>query len=119
MSKKPLIQQVYEVSTPIFTPEMGHRMMFMRERLMLDQAQLAEKLGTQQQTISKLERGIQPTTRAPFSIARMQDVFGDTLLHILLGTGLDRFNYGLIHNRYLTEKQRLRGFGTLKSSRPL
>jgi len=112
--QKPAAQRVYEVSTPIFTREMGYRLCMMRERLFLDQSQLAEKLGCKQQLISKLERGLQCTTRVPFSIAKMQEVFGDTLLHILLGTGSDRFNYGLIHNKYMTEKDKRKGFGTKK-----
>jgi DNA-binding XRE family transcriptional regulator len=112
--KKPIIQQVYAISTPIFTKEMGYRMSMMRENLMLDQAMLAQKLGTTQQTISKLERGIQSTTRAPFSIAKLFDVFGDAILHILLGTGEQRFNYGLIHNKYLTKMYKKRGFGAAK-----
>lgn len=118
-TKKSLTQKIYAVSTPIFTPEMGERMKMMRERLLLDQRQLAEKLGTNQQTISKLELGIQCTTRSPFTIEKMFEVFGDTILHILLGTGYDRFSYGHIHDKYLTEKRKKKGFGTKPRVFPL
>ena len=113
-NKKLTIDHIYEVCAPIFTPEMGGRFRMMREALLLTQGQLSEQLGIPQQTISKLERGILQTPESPVSVAKLKEIFGDRLSHILIGTGEDRFNYALIHSKYLKKTQKKRGFGTKK-----
>lgn len=53
--KTPRMKQQYREA--LVAMEVAHRILELRERLKLTQAQLAKRMGTKQQVISRLERG--------------------------------------------------------------
>lgn len=112
------IRDLYEVATPIFTKEMGDRMEIARMKLLKSQTEMAALLGIGQQTFSRLETGRQATCERPFTIAKMLEVFGDSISFILLGTGEHRFNRSVIAKRYwdfkTAKQRRKRGTGSPK-----
>jgi transcriptional regulator with XRE-family HTH domain len=101
--------EVSETVAPIFSLERGRRLELVRKSMLLDQAQLAERLGVTQQIISKLERGITPVSRKPIALAAFYRVFGCATHHILFGLDAHLFNRELINKQYWTEKDRTKG----------
>lgn len=102
-------QRLAETVAPIFDRERGRRLTMMRELLLLDQSELAAKLGVNQQMISKLERGITPVSRKPITLAQFYSVFGCVTEHILYGRDSEKFNYQEINGKYWREKDRRKG----------
>src|SRR6185503_8942239 len=99
--------RLFEVVTPIMDRHRGRRMEFMRKKLFLDQKQLGEKLGVNQQTISRLERGHISVARRPISLHKFYEVFGALTEHVLFGSG--EFNYNEINGLYWREKDKRKG----------
>lgn len=69
---------------PKFTPDAGERMRLIRMNMLIDQRELGMMLGTSQQQISKLESG--RLEMAPFTYGKMQNVFGELAIVILIGS---------------------------------
>lgn len=102
-------KKLAETVAPIFDKARGRRLEYMRKSLFLDQAQLAEKLGVNQQMISKLERGITPVSRVPITLFQLYSVFGCMTHHILFGVDKQDFDYEQINSQYWREKDRRKG----------
>lgn len=95
--------------TPIFDKDRGRRLRYMRQALLLDQKQLAEKLGSTQQMIAKIELGQIKVGRAPITLASVYSVFGCATHHILFGLDADSYNYQIISQQYWRFKDRGKG----------
>ncbi len=98
------VKSVYLRVTPIFDAEMGRRLQIIRMRHFMDQKEFAEFLGIAQGTLSKIERGMLPTAQYPFSVAKLQEIAGDALLYILIGTNSERWEAGKYSTNYWTER---------------
>jgi transcriptional regulator with XRE-family HTH domain len=107
-------QRLAETVAPIFDRDRGRRLEMMRKSLLLSQAELADRLGVNQQMITKIERGITPVSRKPITLAQFYAVFGCATEHILYGR--DEFNYEEINRKYWIEKDRRKG--NSKARRP-
>lgn len=81
MAPRPALEMTLR---PVFTKESGDRLRLIRMSMLIDQRELALLLGTSQQQISKLESGRLDV--APFTLARMRNVFGDLTQVILIGS---------------------------------
>jgi transcriptional regulator with XRE-family HTH domain len=88
------------VCTPIFDKEMGERMKLMRMRLLIDQAELGERLGVSRSVISRLEKGHLRVPEAPFTLERLMEVFGKTTSFLVYGTNPENFNPKYIASKY-------------------
>lgn len=81
-----------ELVTPIFTPEMGKRLMVARQYRDMDQRDLAPLLGLNQATLSRIETGTLSVARTPFTLAKIKKVLGDSAtFFVLRGTNEARF----------------------------
>lgn len=77
MSKQNITTKLYEVMTPIFNKESGHRLRIARMSKLMDQRTLAALLGVSQQIVSKLETGRLEVSS--FTIARLMEALpGET-----------------------------------------
>lgn len=95
----PKTQPIDEVLAPMFGPEAGRRFELMRKKRLLDQSQLAEKLGVSQQTISRIETGKLHVCDL-LTFAKLRVVFEGDVHFILLGTGAERHSANFICQRY-------------------
>ena len=75
-------------------------MAVIRKKMLWEQKELGEKLGVHQKTISSLEGGKLTVPQKPFTVARMEAIFGNHMSYILYGSNKERYNEGLIHTRY-------------------
>lgn len=100
------IERVENRVAPLFSAEVGQRMQLVRMKMLLDQAQLGELLGTSQQQISKLERG--HIEQAPFTLGRLRAVFGRNFHFILFGSDADAWNVRQIKKTFWDTKLRIR-----------
>lgn len=89
-----------DICTPIFDRDMGQRMRLIRMKRLMDQAQLGEKLGVHQTTISDLELGRFPVPKRPFSITQIKEVFKEDTAFILFGRNPDRFSQANISGQF-------------------
>lgn len=81
-----------ELVTPIFTPEMGKRLMVARQYRDMDQRVLAPLLGLNQATLSRMETGGLAVARHPFTLATLKRALGDpAVFFILRGTNDTKF----------------------------
>lgn len=85
------LASVYLRVTPIWDAEMGDRLARIRMRLLMDQKEFSAALGIAQGTLSKIERGHLPAPQYPFSVSKLQEIVGEALLYILIGTNSDRW----------------------------
>lgn len=90
--------------TPIFDKEMGARLETARKKIGLSQAELAAKLGTSQQALSRLERGLAKTLENPFNVFLLEAQMGVHLSFVLLGSNDDAYNRRHIHETYWTKR---------------
>lgn len=98
--KGPKRNALFDACMPIFDAERGNRLRYMRMKLLLDQRELAEKLGISASTLSDIEKGKLAVSRIPFTLSQFMDIFGDLTSHILLGTGMERHSYGYIAQKF-------------------
>lgn len=105
-AKASTTSEVYQVVTPVFDVAMGERLRLMRMKQGLDQGDLAQLLGVSQSIVSRLERGQGKTCESPFSVARMQEVFGKDTLFILLGLNPERFSERAIGQKYWSKRNK-------------
>lgn len=110
----PNFRNLSETVAPIFDRARGTRLEMMRKLMLLDQKQLAEKLGVKQQTISRLERGIIPVAREPITLAKFYLVLGCLMEHVLFGTDRKSFDYEDINLKYWREKDKRKGNRTAR-----
>lgn len=96
-----------EITTILWTQEMGKRLALIRMRMMKDQSELAAEFGCSQASLSKIERGIIRVSDK-FTVASLKRVFGNTFHFIFFGTNPERFNEGAIRNRYWDTRLRER-----------
>lgn len=91
-----VLKHYFEVTTPIFTPEMGTRLARARKVMKLTQRQLAEQLSLSQAQLSRLENG--KMMHAPCNSARFSSVLGDHFLYVL--TRSLKFKYEELTEEY-------------------
>jgi transcriptional regulator with XRE-family HTH domain len=109
MDTEALYWKLCETVTPIFDKDRGQRLKHMRQALLLDQKQLAHKLGTHQQMIAKLELGQIKVGRTPIRLLDLYKVFGAATHHILFGADAEKYNYVEINQRYWKQKDKGKG----------
>lgn len=89
------IPTIDELTTLLWTPEIGRRMALIRMKLMKDQKQLAQEFGVTQSTISRLEIGHLRVTEG-ITVSQLKKVFGNHFSFIITGTNPERYNAGRI-----------------------
>ncbi len=96
---------LYHYLTPIWTKEMGARLITARMKMDLDQTQLGKKLGVSQTVVSKIETGRIGVVRAGITLAKLIEVFDADVDYILLGTNEDATPTAYIHRVYAWKKK--------------
>jgi transcriptional regulator with XRE-family HTH domain len=89
---------VEDVTTPVWTKDMGARLKLVRMKLLFDQFELSVKLDMPQSTLSNLENG--RVIHGPFTVAKLKEIFHKHTAFILLGQAPERFNARVIHKNY-------------------
>jgi DNA-binding XRE family transcriptional regulator len=97
--KKYKPEPIDELLCPMFAPEAGYRMKIMRMKRLLDQTELASRLGVAQQTISRIEKG-RLYVCDQITLAKFREVFEGDVHYILRGTGAERYSTRYISDRY-------------------
>lgn len=100
-------ERLHAIVTPLWDFEMGQRLKLMRMMLHLDQTRLGDYLGVSQKTISDIENG--RTRLAPFSVGRLEGMFGDRVGYILLNSSPERFSPTTIVTKYWATKNAAKG----------
>ena len=106
---KPAAEPTLEdLIAPIFNAEMGARFALVRMSKLWDQDECAKKLGLNKSTLSRLEMGILKTPQSPFSVAKLNEVFGvKAVKFILLNRYPDRFDQAGIQAKFYNQKMRI------------
>ncbi len=98
--------RISQITSPLFTPESGDRMRLVRQKMLLDQAELGDLLGISQQQVSKVEQG--KISQVTFTLARFKAVFGKFYTFILFGTQVSSDNWSQVRRQYWDVRLRVR-----------
>lgn len=102
-------ERLWEISTPIFTPDMGLRLKIARMKLKWSQAELGERLGVSQQQIGRIEAGRRQTIENPFSSAVLRDALRTHINYVLFGSNADLYDYVKIKAAYWEVRDATKG----------
>ena len=101
------IERIEHRVIPLVDSNMGSRFRMVRQKMKMDQGEIAELLGSNQKQISNLEIG--RLEHAPFTLGRMRAVFGKNFHFILFGTGdANYWNGAQINRDYWHERLKVR-----------
>ncbi len=97
-----------DYASPIFTQEMGVRMVYARRRMKLTQDRMAKLLGISRSELSRIECG--DRARPYFTVSHMQDILGRHFRYVIDGTNWEEYErwrfVGLDHHMNLAPKKR-------------
>ncbi len=96
-----------ELTTLIWTLEMGQRLALVRMKLLWDQKQLGKELGVTQSTISRIELG-QLDSCTKITVAALKLRFLSSFSFIVFGTNPERYNEASIKKSFWDRKLRIR-----------
>jgi transcriptional regulator with XRE-family HTH domain len=91
-------RSIDDVTTPVWSKEMGQRLKLVRMKLLMDQFELSVKLDMPQSTLSNLENG--RVEHAAFTLGKLKEVFHKHTAFILIGVNPERYHERMIHYRY-------------------
>lgn len=106
-----------ELTTVIWTPEMGRRLALVRMKRVMDQREMARALGLErngQGMISRLELGRLLVTDR-LTVATLKKTFPTEFMFIVFGSNPERFNAGVIVRKYWDTRLRIRRQNKSKS----
>jgi transcriptional regulator with XRE-family HTH domain len=109
MTEKAISRQemLFTRLTPLFSPEMGNRLMWARMKARLSQAELGQFLGVSQSVISDIERG--KSRVSEFTFSRFKAVMGDrSTAFVMTGAYADAFPCSEIRKTYWDVRQKKR-----------
>lgn len=107
--KKSMTDRLWEVTTPIFTPDMGSRLRIVRMKKKWSQAQMGDALGISQQQVGRLEAGRIQTMENPFSTAVLKRVLESHTAFVLFGSNPERYIIPAIKAAYWADKNAPKG----------
>lgn len=97
-----------DLVTPIWDAAMGQRLATARMQRLWDQSELAEKLALNPTTLGQLEAGKLPVPRHPFSVSRLEEIFGpQTTKYILLNRYGATYDVARIRNKFIDTRFRV------------
>lgn len=99
-----------ELTTVIWTREMGRRLALVRMKRLMDQREMARALGLErngQGTVSRIELGRLPVTER-LTVATLKKTFHTEFMFIVFGSNPERFNAGVIVRKYWDTRLRVR-----------
>lgn len=105
--KQPQEFTIDEITTILWTKDMGHRMAIARMKRIADQSEIAEALGVTQATLSKLETGKVRVCEL-VTIAKLRKVFEHEFNYIFFAKGAIRYNEAVIKKTYWDTRLRQR-----------
>lgn len=106
-SRRKEVPTIDQVTTVLWTLEMGKRMALVRMKALKDQSEIAKELGMTQPSYSKLERGAVRVTEK-IKVADLKRVFGTNFSFVVFGANPERFNAGVITRKYWDTRLRER-----------
>lgn len=95
-----------EVSTLIWTPEMGKRLSLVRMKMLREQKEFATGLGVTQAAISRIELGHSRVCER-FTIAQLKKLIDKHFSFVAFGTNPERYNAGVIARVYWDTRLRI------------
>lgn len=104
-----------DLVTPIFDVEMARRFALARMRRLWKQSEVCIELGLNKKTMAQMELGRLPTPRHPFSLSKLEKVFGPRATnYILLNYHAHEYDAWTIESKYMghltkTRKPRKKG----------
>jgi len=78
-----------DYATPVFTKEMGVRMLYARRKMKLTQDRMAKLLLISRSELSRIEDGKRKRPR--FTVSHMQDILGRHFNYVLNGTNWEEY----------------------------
>lgn len=105
--KQPQEFTIDEITTILWTKDMGHRMALARMKRIQDQGEVAMSLGVSQGTLSKLETGKIRVCEL-VTIAKLREVFAGEFNYIFFAKGAIRWNEAFIKKTYWDTRLRQR-----------
>ena len=109
VDKRPFNERIWEIATPIFTPDMGMRLKIARMKLKWSQAEMGERLGVSQQQIGRIESGRIQTMENPFSAAVLRDALRAHTNYVLFNSNADLYDYVKIKAAYWEARDATKG----------
>lgn len=106
-----------EVTTLLWTGEMGKRLALVRMKALKQQKELAGELGVTQAAISRLELG-QSQVCERITVASLKKAFGTAFPFIAFGVNPERYNAGSIVRQYWDTRLRVRRVNRSPYSKP-
>jgi transcriptional regulator with XRE-family HTH domain len=110
-------QTIDEVTTIIWTHEMGQRMALARMKMLKEQKEIAREFGVTQSTISRIEIGHLKVCEK-ITVAAAKKVFGVFFAFVVFGANPERFNGGVITKGYWDTRLRVRRKNRGEFSKP-
>lgn len=96
-----------QLTTVLWTPEMGRRMALVRMKMLKEQKEVARDLGVTQSTISRIEIGHLRVSEG-LTVAALKTLFDKHFGFIVYGTNPERYNAQVITKVYWDTRLRVR-----------
>lgn len=106
-SRKKEIPTLDELTTLIWTPEMGKRLSLVRMKMLKEQKELARDLRVSQGAISRIEIG-HSVVCEKITIKSLRLYLGTSFSFVVFGTNPERYNEGVIKKTYWDTRLRIR-----------
>lgn len=115
-SRRKEVPTIDQVTTVIWTPDMGKRMALVRMKMLKEQKEFAKTLGVTQAAISRIELGHLKVTES-FTVESLKKLLEKHFSFVVFGTNPERYNAGVITRTYWDTRLRLRRKNVAKHSR--
>lgn len=106
-SRKKELPSIDDLTTILWTSEIGKRMALVRMKMLKDQTEISREFKMNQPSYSKLERGAIRVTEK-VTVADLKRVYGSAFSFIVFGTSPERYNSGVITRKYWDTRLRER-----------